>query len=261
MSTTGDNTRERRTAGANGQQRRPAAQSAGGKPRQPAAKVEDNAKGKLRIKEPVIAHHDERVATGLSRNAMSRERYELQLRALFVVFAMLAASMAVNIYFGLRQPEYVYYALNSEGGLTEVIPLENPIQSRDQVIRWTAEAVSEAFTLSFANYTKQLSDYRHLFTESGWQGFQEALERNRILDTIIKQQLVSTAVPAGAPVVTSSGVVASGRYGWRVQIPLIVTYDSASGQNSSTLTVEAVVQRVPETENPRGLAIGQIIAK
>lgn len=210
---------------------------------------------------PVATHHDEAVATTMARNAMSRERYEFQLRALYVSLVLLGISMTANIFMGIRQPEYVYYALSSDGKLTPVTPLENPIQSKEQVLSWTADSLAIAFSLSFGNYQQQLSDARYLFTESGWAGFQEALARNGMLETIIGQKLVTSAVPSGAPVIVASGVVEDGRYAWRIEMPMVITYNSASSQSSDNILLEAVIQRVGETENPRGLAIGQIIAR
>lgn len=209
----------------------------------------------------VPAHHDERVATELARNALSRERYEFLLKTLFALLGLLCLSIVANIYFGLQKTEYRYFAVDPNGGISEVIPLERPIQSTTEVLNWTADAIVRSFTLSFANYQSQLNDSRIQFTDAGWTGFQEALSRNKILDTIITQKLVTSAVPASAPVVTASGIVENGRYGWRIQMPLIVTYESASGSQSQTFNVEAVVVRRPETENPRGLGIGQIIAR
>lgn len=262
MSTTGSHTTQQRRPGPSNGKPAAAAQPKQ-KPSAAAKATGDNGKRspRFRASERVSSHHDEMVATSLARNALSRERYEFQLRIVYVLLGLLGVSMVANVYFGLRQPEYVYYALSSEGKLTPVTPLENPIQSKEQVLAWTAESLSVAFSLSFGNYQQQLSDSRYLFTSSGWEGFQQALARNGMLDAIISQKLVASAVPAGAPVINSSGVVADGRYGWRVEMPLIVTYQSASGANSSTFVLEAIVQRVPESENPRGLAIGQIIAR
>lgn len=207
------------------------------------------------------AHHDARVATSLSRNALQRERFEFLLRTLYVLLGLLGVSLSANIFFGLQTTQYRYFAVDPEGGIVEVVPLERPIQSTNEVLSWATDAIVQAYTLSFANYQQQLSDYRNLFTEPGWAGFEQALENNKILDTVIKQKLVTRAVPAGAPVIVSQGITQGGRYGWQIQLQLIVTYESASGRNSQTINVDALVVRRPESENPRGLGIGQIIAR
>jgi Macrophage killing protein with similarity to conjugation protein. len=228
----------------------------------PRAAVAKGPVSKTRVKaEPVSSHHDERVATALSRNALQRERFEFLLRTLFALFIILFLSVSANIYFGLQTTQYRYFATDPEGKITEVVPLERPIQSTTEVLNWATDAVVRSFTLSFANYQQQLADNRNLFTEPGWNGFEEALQRNRILDAIIKQQLVTTVVPSGAPVMVSQGIVEGGRYGWKLQVPLVITYESASGKNSQSLNVETIIVRRPESESPRGLGIGQIIAR
>lgn len=256
MSTTGNNIKTqaapRKTGASNPSLKKPGASGVAQKPAQAS---------RFRHPKPVSPHHDEAVATAMARNALSRERYEFQLRLVYVLLGLLGVSMTANVYLGIQQPEYVYYALSSEGSITPVIPLESPIQSKEQVLSWTSEAVAKAFSMSFANYQSQLDESRFLFTSSGWDGFREALTRSKMLETIIQQKLVSTAVPSQAPVIVSSGLSSDGRYAWRLEIPLIVSFDSASSVSSQNYMLEVQVQRVPETENPRGLAIGQIIAR
>lgn len=209
----------------------------------------------------VRPHHDERVATSLSRDAHRRESFEFQLRVTFGLLVVLAISVCFNILLSLRQPEVRYFATDPNGKVTELVALERPIQGTTEVINWAQIAVVRAFTLSFGSYQQQLEDSRNLFTESGWAGFREALQRNGVLDTLISQQMVTSVVPSGAPVILDQGVVDNGRYAWRLQMPLLISYESASRVSPQTMTVEALIVRRPETENPQGLGIGQIIAR
>lgn len=224
-----------------------------------AAKV---AKPRRAVPAPeAMSQQDEMVATSISRNALSRERYEFMLRAMFVMLGILAVSVTGNIYYGLQETQYRYFAVDPEGGIREVVPLERPIQATHEVINWATDSIMQAFTLSFANYETQLADYRHLFTDTGWRGFREALERNRIIDTVVANQLVTSAAASGAPVVVSQGVGENGRYAWRIQLPIVMSYESASGRSNQAFMVEALIVRRPEIENPRGLGIGQIVAR
>ena len=206
-------------------------------------------------------HHDEAAATEIARNAFSRERYEFLLRVLFVTFGVLALSVVANVFFGMRPVQVRYFTTDPEGGIREVIPLERPIQTTNEVLNWATDSVVRSFTLNFANYQSQLNEHRLLFTDSGWKSYQNALERSKVLATIIKEQLASTAVPQGAPVIVSQGIVEGGRYGWRIELPLLLTYENVSGRNSEPRVVELVVVRRPEVENPRGLGIAQIFAR
>lgn len=206
-------------------------------------------------------HHDAAVATRIARDAFSRERYEFLLRTLFALLGLLGLSLSANVYLGTRETKFRYFAVDPLGGIREVVPLERPIQSQSEVLTWSTDAVTRAFTLSFANYQSQLNEYRLNFTDAGWQSYQDALKRQKVIETITGQQFVTSAVPTGAPVVVSQGIGEGGRYSWRVSFPILVAYESASVRQNQSMTVEAVVVRRPESENPRGLGISQIIAR
>ncbi len=209
----------------------------------------------------VHSQHDDAVATALARDAYKRERYEFLYRAIFGFMAMLACSITLNIWQATRPVQFRYFASTPEGHISEILPLNLPIQSIGEVLTWGTQAVTQSFTLAFANYQQQLDDNQVNFTEAGWIGFQRALKQNHLLDTVISQQLVTSVVPTGAPVVTAQGLMDGNRYGWHVQMPILVSFESASSRNSQTMTVDIVIVRRPETENPRGLGIAQIIAK
>ncbi len=209
----------------------------------------------------VRSQHDEAVASSVARDAYKRERYEFLLRTIFATLGLLAVSMVLNVWLATRPVLTRYFAVSPEGGITEVVPLERPVQSTGEVLNWATESVTKAFTLSFANYQQQLNEDRLNFTDGGWVGFQDALKGHKFLDTVITQQLVTSVVPTGAPVILSQGIVDGNRYGWRMQIPLLITLESASGRSNQSMTIEAVVTRRPEAENPRGLGIAQLITR
>ena len=205
-------------------------------------------------------HQDEAVATELSRSAYSRERFIFLLRTLYCALGLIALLTVANVYLAVRPVETKVIAKDPMGGIKELVTLEKPLNSQNEMLAWATNAVTGAFTLSFSNYQQQLQDVRFNFTEPGWRGFQEALRGRGVLDAIINSKYVSTAVPTAAPVVVQQGLI-EGKYAWRIEIPLIVTYESASGRASQSFLVEATIIRRPETENPRGLGIQSIVAR
>jgi intracellular multiplication protein IcmL len=209
----------------------------------------------------VFAHQDEAVATELARHSYSRERYEFLLRGLYTLMGILALALVINIYLALRPVETKYFATDSQGEIRSLTALDRPIQSKVEVINWAANAVADAFTFNFANYREQFEISKLNFTEAGWRGFQQALASHTILDDIVKNKYVASAVITAAPVVIQEGVAEGDRWGWKVEVPLVITYESASAHASSNFLAEVVVVRRPESENPRGLGIAQIIAK
>lgn len=233
-----------------------------GKTKQPASSPKENTKksGRPSVSRGVQTHADEAAATALSRDALSRERYEFLLKMIYVLLGILALSIAANVWLGSRPVEYRYFATDPQGGIRELSALNRPIQSSHEVLNWVTEVVTKSYSMSFANYAQQLSDIKSNFTDAGWRGYEQALERGGFIERLLSQQYVTTAVPNQAPVIVAEGLV-NGVYGWRLQVPLTVTFQSASANTSQTIQVEVTVVRRPETENPKGLGIAQIVTK
>ena len=97
------------------------------------------------------------------------------------------------------------------------------------------------------------------FTPDGWKYFEEALKGARTLETVLAKKLVVSAVATGAPVILEQGVI-NGRYAWKVQMPLLVTYQSPNEQTQQPIVVTMVVSRVPTVNTPRGIAIVSFVA-
>ncbi|GJD89410.1 hypothetical protein BHAOGJBA_2937 [Methylobacterium hispanicum] len=205
-------------------------------------------------------HQDEAVATELSRSAYSRERFIFLLRTLYCALGLIALLTVANVYLAVRPVETKVIAKDPMGGVRELVTLEKPLNSQNEMLTWATSALTGAFTLSFSNYPQQLQDIRFNFTEPGWKGFQEALRGRGVLDAIINSKFVSTAVPTAAPVVVQQGLI-GGKYAWRIEIPMLVTYESASGRASQSFLVEATIIRRPETENLQSLGIQSIVAR
>ena len=71
--------------------------------------------------------------------------------------------------------------------------------------------------------------------------------------------MVASSVATGAPVILDQGVI-NGRYAWKVQMPLLVTYQSSTEQIQQSLIITMVVSRVPTVDMPRGIAIVSFVA-
>lgn len=213
-----------------------------------------------KIEEPTRAHVEEAVATRLFRDAHYRQRHYLLMRVILGLTLVLAITVTSLVYMASRPVEYRYFATDTEGRIKELTALNRPIQSLEEILNWVTNSITQTYTFSFANYRQELQAAQSNFTPAGWSGFERALEESRILSSVLENRYVTTAVPTGAPVVVAQGLV-NGRYAWRVQLPIIVTYQSASRRTSQSLTITATVVRRLETEHPKGLGIAQIIAE
>jgi intracellular multiplication protein IcmL len=208
----------------------------------------------------VPTHQDEAVATHLARQAYARERYELLLKTAYGLIAVLGVSLLLNFWLALRPVEIKYFATDSLGQIRSLTALDRPIQSKGEVINWATNAITGAFTFGFSNYRESFEVAKLNFTETGWRGFQQAIEARKILADVIENKYVTSTSLREAAVVSQEGIV-DGRWGWKIEVPLLVTYESASGHQTVGFIAEVIVVRRPESENPSGLGIAQIVAK
>lgn len=200
------------------------------------------------------------VATDMVRNAASRERHVFYMRMIYALIAVLVLSVSGNVWLAQRGVVYRYFASDPSGRTRELQALDRPIQSSSRVLTWTASAVSQAFTFSFANLDYELNQSRPNFTGPGWNGFIAALKSKGAIDAVRQNMYVASAVPAKAPVIVDQGLV-QGRYAWKIELPIIVTYQSATKEATQTNVVSLTVVQVPIEENPDGLGIEQVIVK
>lgn len=209
---------------------------------------------------PRLRGQDEAVAAVLARNAYVRERHVFLSRLVVVLAAALALSVAANVVLALRAPENRYFLADAEGRIRDIVPLDRPVEALPVVSAWVAGAVSQSLTFSFANYRQEFAVARQHFTPQGWAEFERALTDSGLLRIVRENMYVTTAVPTSAPVLSQQGLM-NGRYAWRFQIPMVVSYESAAQRMGQNMLVTVTVVRVPEVENPRGLGILQIVAQ
>ena len=138
--------------------------------------------------------------------------------------------------------------------------LINLVQGANEVLSWIARSVTQAYTFSFANYREELQAARSNFTPDGWKGFEKALVDSGNLQKIIDSKFVTTAVPRGAPVLLNEGIIA-GHYAYRIEVPIVVTYQAGSTKANQDLLIRVIAIRRSELEHPMGLGIAQIVAE
>jgi intracellular multiplication protein IcmL len=208
----------------------------------------------------VQSHVDQAAAMELSRNALARAKYEFLMRVTLVLGITQVIMSIMMVYMATRPVEERFVRTDSQGRLTEIQVLDRPIQSNQEVLHWTTRAVLSAYTLSFANYPQQLNDVKPQFTTEGWESFNQALSRGGFIENLTAGKFITTAVPSGAPSIVTEGTVFDS-YGWRVQVPLVITYKSAGVDRTQQALVEVTVVQRPPIENPSGLGIAQIVTR
>ncbi|MCX7091315.1 MAG: type IVB secretion system apparatus protein IcmL/DotI [Legionellales bacterium] len=179
---------------------------------------------------------------------------------------ILLFSISVNIilagllaYLITHPPAPRYFATSINGRITPITALNAPNQSDSAILQWANQAAIAAFSYNFVNYRSELIASSGFFTAEGWDQFISALAASNNLEAVKAKKLVVSAVATMAPVILQKGILNS-RYAWRIQMPILVTYQSASEFSQQNLVVTMLVTRVDPLNFPRGIGISQFVS-
>ena len=181
-----------------------------------------------------------------------------------VMLALLVAILAnfllggLLIYIITHPPAPKYFATSINGRITPLFPLNEPNQSDSAVLQWANQAAIAAFTYNFVNYRDELQASSGFFTAEGWDQFLNALQQSNNLDAVKAKKLIVSAVATRAPIILQKGIL-NGSYSWRVQMPILVTYQSASEFTQQNNVVTMLITRVSALNSPRGIGIAQFV--
>ncbi|WP_133128943.1 type IVB secretion system apparatus protein IcmL/DotI [Legionella nagasakiensis] len=181
------------------------------------------------------------------------------------IILILLVSMLVNIILGgiltyivTHPPAPKYFATSINGRITPLFPLNEPNQSDSAVLQWANQAAIAAFSYNFVNYRSELQAASGFFTADGWTQFLNALQQSNNLDAVKAKKLIVSAVATRAPIILQKGVL-NNRFSWRVQMPILVTYQSASEFSQQNNVVTMLITRVSTLNSPRGIGIAQFV--
>lgn len=192
------------------------------------------------------------------RNNFYRDNYRKVTGALLIAMIIIIVLSVALGYVVTHPPAPQYFATDSQGRIVELTPLDEPNLSQTALLQWANTAAVAAFTYNFVNYRQSLQGASDYFTPDGWQSFIQALNESNNLNAVIAKKLVVTAVATYAPVVLQQGVL-DGRYAWRIQIPLLVTYQSASQFTQQNVIVTMLITRISTLDSARGVGIAQFV--
>jgi intracellular multiplication protein IcmL len=193
------------------------------------------------------------------KNKKINQQSTPKLMSFFII--LLLTNLAIGFltyvsYLAPREPDYFYTTMN--GQFYKLLPLSMPNTSDSVVSQWANLAVIDTFTYDFVNYNASLEKDSQYFTSAGWYTFLRSLTDSSNLSKVISKKLVVSAVAIKPPSILMKGML-NGVYSWRIQLPILVTYQSASEFVQQNLLVTLLVCRIPTLDNPKGLGIEQFV--
>jgi intracellular multiplication protein IcmL len=193
------------------------------------------------------------------RNNFYRDNYRRLVGSLMVLLVVIVSLVGVVFYQIINRPEPKYFATTVDGRIMQLFSLSEAMLSPSELLQWAHGAAISAYTYNFVNYRDAMQQLQNQFTADGWVYYENALRTARTLEMVIAKKLVVSAVATGTPVILDQAVI-SGKYSWKVQIPLLVTYQSPNEQTQQSMIVTMIVSRVPTVDMPKGIAIVSFVS-
>lgn len=198
-----------------------------------------------------------------SRNAFYKRLHYLVL-VVFVLCVIVIGILTYTIIYLRKNPSHpLFFATDEVSRLIQVVPVDAPNMSNDDILKWTTEAVEASYSIDYVNYRAELQGAEKYFTNYGWTNYMIALRRSNNLLAIIQRKFVGVAQVIGKPKIVREGIL-SGAYAWLIQMPVLVTYSFPPFDDKSKflnpLQVSVIVQRQPALQGYKGLGIVQSIS-
>ncbi|MCZ8255030.1 MAG: DotI/IcmL/TraM family protein [Polaromonas sp.] len=197
------------------------------------------------------------------RNTWYRDMFRIQAPALLIVSIALVLSLALNVVLAMRKPVERYFTVDGAGRVIPIRGLSEPYVTPAFLTTWVSESVIRAHALDPQNYRTQVADLRGRFTTAGYDQFVASLQGSGTIDFMTKRLMIQSAALRASPVITEQGLDnATGTYFWRIQIPVIVDFRSATASVApKQRVVEVLVVRRQTLDAPEGIGIAQFVSR
>lgn len=157
------------------------------------------------------------------------------------------------------RPQARYYVEPPTGSSKEVFPLNEPNVTPTAMLKWATLAATSAYTIDFYHYQDNIDALKDFFTNDGYKDYVQSLDDSGSIAKIKNDKLIQSAVSTNTAVILQEGPL-RGLYTWRIQVPILVTYQGASTTSSQkNIAVSLLVTRVPTDQAPKGIGIAQIV--
>jgi hypothetical protein len=167
---------------------------------------------------------------------------------------MVALSIFVYWYISNVVPHDSYFAVGVAGNKSRLVGLTEPNTNKQTLLAWVSRAATQVMTFGFDDLDERMAQSSQLFSPSGWESFNKAINAGEFLNNVRNFQQIITAIPISTPQIQAEGIL-EGEYRWVVQVPLAVTVRAGGQKNIYKQTVNLILVKMPTTQNPMGLGI------
>ncbi len=191
------------------------------------------------------------------QNDFFRNSYNSIISVLIAEIVLLIILVGIVLYQISHRPLPYFSAVTPKGNRMVLDASLEPNLLSSTLIRWASKAAVAAYTFDFVNYNKQIALARPYFTEAGWNEYLDSIKG--LISTITQNQLFVNGVVSAPPIVSNEGPLPGRGYTWRLQIPFLVTYQSAEQTRRDSFVVVVTIVKIPTVTNPVGIGIDQFV--
>lgn len=176
-----------------------------------------------------------------------------------VLFALLIANFlvwAAVSFLAITRPEALTHAQTVDGKTVQLSTVDEPLYNNQAVEEWAENAIKIAYNYDFSNSVEQISKSKTYFEPEAWDLFAKNLEESTLKKVKEKDLQVSIAVDKAR--VNGNPIMIGGVTAWKIEIPAMISYVSASEKETRNVLLEVVVKRQITYTNPKGLWITKL---
>jgi intracellular multiplication protein IcmL len=177
------------------------------------------------------------------------------ITALIIALFVILVFVTFVLYQVFHRPIPQFRAVAANGRAMPLMSYNEPNLLPNTILNWASQAAVAAYTFDFVNYDKQIAVARPYFTAAGWTAYQNAI--TRVIQRVTQDQLFANGVVSGTPVISNQGAFPGRGYTWRVQVPFLVTYQSAEETKTENYLVIMTIVKVSTALNPQGIGIDE----
>lgn len=156
-----------------------------------------------------------------------------RLLAAIIIFALASPALAQEKEIGLEGvPESALPKVDPSVPKADWMNFDNPYGEKDslakanhtsdEVMAWSARAVSDTLTFKDNGFNAQVKAAQKFFNQAGWAEYAAYLTDSKLLEAGRSGKYVITTISDGAPMILNSGAV-NGAWHWTMSVPVITS--------------------------------------
>lgn len=199
---------------------------------------------------------------GMATQKVNDVKYNNSVKLNFILGLAIVLLLCICWHLITVQPDPRVVGLTPDLRVIELIPLDKDHADKVDVSSWAAKTITKCLSLSFLHFNQQLAAQNENFFDGAFQEFLASLETSGILPAIRGDGGASAAnsmATLTAPAIVTAKALIDGVVTWRVEFPIIINFELRSGGTVPQRRMAVVIaQRVPISENPRGVKIKRV---